>query len=59
MENVIVLAVLAVIVGAVVWYLVRAKKRGEACVGCPYAKGCGGCCSHGKTADQANEKDLE
>ncbi len=31
--------IFSVIVGAVL-YLLRAKKRGEKCIGCPYAKQC-------------------
>ena len=45
MDNVIVIFILAAIAAAVIWYLVRAKKRGDTCVGCPYAKQCGGKCS--------------
>lgn len=41
MENVIVVLILVAIVAGIIWYLVRAKKRGEKCVGCPYAKQCG------------------
>ncbi|MBQ8577050.1 MAG: FeoB-associated Cys-rich membrane protein [Clostridia bacterium] len=51
MVNVIVILILVCIVAAIVLYLYRVKKRGEHCVGCPYAKqcashsgtGCGGC----------------
>ena len=45
MENVIVILILLVIVAGIVRYLLRAKKRGETCIGCPYAKQCGGNCS--------------
>lgn len=45
-ENIIIIAVVAVIITAIVIYLVRAKKRGEHCIGCPYARQCGGNC-HG------------
>lgn len=44
MKNVIVVLVLLAIVAGVIWYLVRAKKRGETCIGCPYAKQCGSKC---------------
>ncbi|MBE6712081.1 MAG: FeoB-associated Cys-rich membrane protein [Ruminococcaceae bacterium] len=44
MTNVIVVLILVAIVGSIVWYLVRAKKRGETCIGCPYAKQCSGKC---------------
>ncbi len=46
METVIAIAVLVLILGLSAWYLIRAKKRGQKCVGCPYSKsgGCSGCC---------------
>ncbi|MGN0682727.1 MAG: FeoB-associated Cys-rich membrane protein [Oscillospiraceae bacterium] len=40
LANVIIIAVLAAIVGGVVYYLYRAKKRGDKCIGCPYSKQC-------------------
>lgn len=47
MENAIVILILLAIVAVIIWYLVRAKKRGETCIGCPYAKQCGGKCNGG------------
>lgn len=47
MENVVVILILLAIVAGIIWYLVRAKKRGETCIGCPYAKQCSGKCSGG------------
>ena len=44
MENIIIVAILAVIVGCACAYLIKAKKRGEKCIGCPYAKQCSGKC---------------
>ena len=41
MVDFIVAVVLLLIIGAIVYYLYRAKKRGETCIGCPYAKQCG------------------
>ena len=38
------IAAIVLIVGAAILYIVRAKRRGEKCVGCPYAKQCGGRC---------------
>ncbi len=40
LANIIIIAVLAAIVGGIVFYLIRAKKRGESCIGCPYSKQC-------------------
>lgn len=45
MENVIVVLILVALAAAAVRYLVRAKKRGETCVGCPHSKQCGGKCN--------------
>lgn len=45
MENIIIIAVVLCIIVAIVFFLYRSKKRGEVCIGCPYAKQCGGKCS--------------
>ena len=54
----IAIAVILLVMGAAVFYIIRAKRRGEKCVGCPYAKQCGGACSggcgHAKT-DENND----
>ncbi len=45
MENYIIIAIVVGIVCGIIAYLRRAKKRGETCIGCPYAKQCGGKCN--------------
>ncbi len=48
MENFILIAIIVLIVGVATIYVVRAKKRGVKCVGCPHAKECANksnCCS--------------
>ena len=42
MINMIIIAALALVLGGAAWYIWRAKKRGQKCIGCPYAgkKGC-------------------
>lgn len=47
MENIIIIVILVSITGSIVWYLRKAKKRGETCIGCPHAKQCGSKCSGG------------
>ena len=54
MENIIVTLILLTIVFGIIWYLVRAKKSGQACIGCPYAKKCGGKC--GSDSNRRNTK---
>lgn len=51
MENYIILAVVAVILAAAVGYIVKQKKSGAACIGCPDGHSCphsknGGCSCH-------------
>ncbi len=45
MANIIIIAILVVITTSIINYLVSAKKRGETCIGCPYAGKCSGGCS--------------
>ena len=48
MENFIVIAVVAIIIGFAVYYIIRAKRKGQKCIGCPNScNNCknGGCCS--------------
>lgn len=48
----VVLAVVAAILGLAAWYIVRSKKKGTKCIGCPNGccstqnscPGCNGCC---------------
>ena len=53
MVNVIVFAILALIVGAAIFYIRREKKRGAKCVGCPYSKTCSaGTCRSAQAREQ-------
>ncbi len=45
MDNFIIIAVIAVIVGVALAYVIKAKKRGVKCIGCPYGEKCSGNCS--------------
>ena len=51
----IVLAILAVAIGGAVAYIIRAKKSGQKCIGCPYSKSCSGGCSCG--TEKGSDKD--
>ena len=53
MIDIVLIIILAAIIAAIVFYLVREKKRGVTCIGCPHAKECAdkhasGCCGCGK-----------
>lgn len=44
MTDVIVTLILLAIIVPVVGYIVRAKKKSQACIGCPNSSKCGGGC---------------
>ena len=41
----LVLAVIVAILGCVIFYICRAKKKGVKCIGCPDGSKCSGACS--------------
>ena len=43
MENIIIIAVLAIILGGAVAYIIKAKKSGKKCIGCPSGGSCSAC----------------
>ncbi len=43
--NIILIVVLVLILGGAALYIVRAKRRGQHCIGCPDSNCCSGCCS--------------
>ncbi len=49
MEDIIIIAILAAIVGLAVFYVYKSKKSGKKCIGCPHGSKCctksddGGC----------------
>ena len=51
MENIIILLVVGMVVGAAAGYIWKEKRKGVKCVGCPYASGCGGNCSGCKSQE--------
>ena len=55
----IAIAAIVIIVGAALFYIIRAKRRGEKCVGCPYAKQCGGSCNCGCKSNEVKEENKK
>lgn len=43
-ETASIVCIVAVLGGAL-FYIVRSKRKGKGCIGCPYADGCSGRCS--------------
>lgn len=41
MKDILIIAVIALIIGLVIWYVIRAKKKGVKCIGCPNGATCG------------------
>ena len=49
--DIVIILILLCVIGAVAFYIIRAKKRGQKCIGCPYSKECGGRCAKNKKAE--------
>ncbi len=56
LEDVIAIILIVLIIGAATFYIIKAKKRGQKCIGCPYSKSCNSqnkeshnCCSKGNS----------
>ena len=47
-ENAIIIAILVVLIGGAIWYIVKAKKSGAKCIGCSAG---GSCSSKGKSSE--------
>ena len=43
--DIAVIALVVLILAAVVFFLIRSKKKGKKCIGCPAGGCCPGCCS--------------
>jgi len=41
MTNAIAILIIGLILGAAIGYIIREKKKGTKCIGCPHAKTCG------------------
>lgn len=44
-DDIIAIAVIALLVGGAVAYIIKAKRSGQKCIGCPDSKTCSGNCA--------------
>ena len=40
----VIMGAVLLIIGAAAAYIIKAKKRGKKCIGCPYSNSCTTCC---------------
>ena len=53
----VILGIIVLAVCLAIYYIVKSKKNGKKCIGCPYSDGCGGSCSgKPKASDKENAK---
>ncbi|MBE6713737.1 MAG: hypothetical protein E7575_00430 [Ruminococcaceae bacterium] len=61
LDNIIIIGITALVVGLASWYVIRAKRKGQKCIGCPFAKTCvaarSSCCSCEGDGQEQNESD--
>ena len=52
--DIVISIILLLVLGGAIAYVIRTKKSGAKCIGCPYAKQCGGKC--GCSLDEKDEE---
>lgn len=62
MADIITVVILLCIAAGIICYLRRSKKRGDACIGCPYSRQCSGSChkehESRQKADMADQREC-
>ena len=53
-DDIIAAAAIVLIIGGAIAYIIKAKKSGQKCIGCPYSRTCSGGCQH-KSNEQKSE----
>ncbi len=44
-KNAVIIGILVIIVGSALWYIIKKKRAGTKCIGCPDSENCkNGCC---------------
>ena len=56
LENVIIIAIIALVIGGALGYIIKAKKSGQRCIGCPDSKTCSGSCASCCGCQKSNEE---
>ena len=59
MGEIIAIAIIAVIVGGAIFYVIKAKKSGKKCIGCPDGCSCNGSCGGSCSAKQEKDEKCE
>ncbi len=44
-ENIIIILIVALIITFAIVYIIKSKKKGNKCIGCPYGSKCNGKCN--------------
>ena len=59
MENIILIMLLALIIGGAILYILRQKKNGRKCIGCPNGKSCNKSCCDSCGFAKASQGEAE
>ena len=57
--DIILIIVIGLIVGSAVGYIIKAKKNGQKCIGCPHSKTCSGSCGNCTSAGHCHSKNTK
>ena len=59
MGEIIAIVIIAVIVGGAIFYVIKAKKSGKKCIGCPDGCSCNGSCGGSCSTKQEKDEKCE
>ncbi len=63
MEDIIAIVIIVLILFLAIFYIIRTKKKGQKCIGCPYAKECGknqgSCCDKNSIKEYYYKQEKE
>ena len=59
LPDIIAIVLIIAVVGGAIAYIVKAKKNGHRCIGCPDSDCCNGCCAACPSACDEKEKEDE
>lgn len=57
--DVLVSVILIAIITLALIYIIKSKKSGQKCIGCPYSKQCGKCCNSNKKVTIINKNKFK
>ena len=57
--DIVAVVLICLILGGALFYIIKEKRKGAKCIGCPYAKSCGKSCSESKCSCKSKSEKTD